>query len=140
MTGKGLVNGVEVTYSWSMDSKKATLADILQGKGIWLRFTFKGVDTVVKYISTLQNSDEKSFDVHYQIFWLNSDEEEVASKFDKNPITDEAEYNGFYMLSENGLLYPHVSLKSPLNGLCLKFLEGKLFDSLTGEVLNPVLD
>ncbi len=140
MTGKGLVNGIEVTYNYSMDSKNASLPDLLQGKGIWLRFTFKGVDTVVKYISTDQNSDEKSFDVHYQIFWLNSDEEEVASKMDKNSITDEAEYNGFYMLSENGLLYPHVSLKSPLNGLCLKFLEGKLFDSLTGEVLNPVLD
>lgn len=139
MTGKGLVNGVEVTYNYSMDSKNASLPDLLQGKGIWLRFTYKGIDTVVKYISTLQNSDEKSFDVNYQVIWLNSDEEEVSTKFDKNPITDEQEYNGFYLLSENGLLYPHVSLKSPLNGLCIKFLGDRLFDSMTGEVLSPVL-
>lgn len=138
MTGKGLVNGVEVTYNLSIDSKNTKLPDLLSGKGIWLRFKYKGVDTIVKYISTLQNSDEKSFDVYYQIFFLNDEEEEVATRLEKNHITDETEYNGFYLLSENGLLYPHVSLKSPLNGLCLRLLQGKLFDSLTGEVLNPV--
>lgn len=140
MTGKGLVNGIEVEFNISADSKNKELADLLGGGANWIRFTHKGIDTVIQLLGNHQKYSEKAFDVYYRIFFLYDDDTEVTSRYEKLPITDESEYDGFYNLSDGGLLYPHISFKSPFNGICLDILGERLFNPYTGEVINPVLN
>lgn len=139
MTGKGLVNGIEVEFNISEECKNLNFEDLVVGKGIWLKFVDRGINTVIEFIGNDQKYSEKSFDVYYKAYRLFADGTVCSEFYNKIRITDEAEFDGFFSLSENGLLYPHITFKSPLNGICLAFLGDRLFDSYTGVILNEVI-